>query len=152
MRFQIDEFMEEERPAPAQTRDREMVPEDTHDFTIERASEEGDDLKLALRHADDRYAWVWANTPTTKDWGKRILSSLAKALGLSPAQWNALEVGELVGRQVRAEIYHKIGNSGRTFVNVRKFLASGAAPAPAAKAKPKRPAAAPAIGDDDIPF
>jgi hypothetical protein len=36
-------------------------------------------------------------------------------------EWAAGEITDLVGRRVRARIYHKAGN-GKTFVNVGEFL------------------------------
>jgi hypothetical protein len=36
-------------------------------------------------------------------------------------EWAAGEITDLVGRRVRARIYHKAGN-GKTFVNVAEFL------------------------------
>jgi hypothetical protein len=67
---------------------------------------------------------------------------------------------DLTGRRVMAEIRHRLGNNGRVFVNVWKFmpieqLADEAAvvtkrPARTPAAKVKQ--ASPAVGSDDIPF
>jgi hypothetical protein len=37
-------------------------------------------------------------------------------------EWAAGEITDLVGRRVRARIYHKAGRDGKTFVNVGEFL------------------------------
>jgi hypothetical protein len=67
---------------------------------------------------------------------------------------------DLTGRRVMAEIRHRVGTNGRTFVNVWKFMAIpqlAEEAAEVAKRPARTPAAkvkqtAPAIGSDDIPF
>jgi len=150
MDWKFEDFADEAPAEPQGAAERQLVPEGVHALEVVRASEEGADLKLALAHPDKQFGWVWANCPRDKDWGARLVSSLAKALGLSPAQWNETTTDQLVGRTVAAEIYHKAGNSGRVFVNVRKFAAAEAPPAkPAGRTRAAKPAAA---APDDIPF
>jgi hypothetical protein len=149
MDWKFEGFEDGAEPTPAATGERDLVPEGSHALEIVRASEEGADLKLALAHADKRFGWVWANCPRDKDWGARIVSSLARALGMSPADWNETAPDQLVGRTVAAEIYHKAGNSGRVFVNVRKFTAAEAPPKAATRSRSAKPAA---VAPDDIPF
>jgi hypothetical protein len=101
--------------------ERELVPEGDHPFQIKEVIDHGDKVELRLAHDDTRFGWVFARTPKDLDWGKRILSSLRQACGMTREEWAAGEITDLVGRRVRARIYHKAGN-GRTFVNVAAFL------------------------------
>lgn len=143
-----DEFEKVDNSKPA---DRELVPEGDHDFLVKEVIDHGEKVEVRLVHDDRRYGWVFARTPKAQDWGKRLLSTLRQALGMTREEWVAAPITDLVGRRVRARIYHKAGD-GVTWVNVGEFLPVER-PAPAAiKSKPKRPAAAPVIGDDDIPF
>lgn len=159
MDFQMDEWPEElarTAPVPAGGRQRELVPEGRHLFEIVRAGEKGVVLELAFARVvdgdlDRNTGWVWANLPRDKDWGRRLVASLAAALDLSPAAWNATNVADLEGRQAEAEVYHKQLDT-RVVVNVRHFYritpATPVQPPPA-----RRPAsAAKVLADDDIPF
>ena len=101
--------------------DRELVPEGDHAFQIKEVIDHGDKVELRLAHDDKRFGWVFARTPKAVDWGRRILSSLRQVVGMTREEWAAGEITDLVGRRVRARIYHKAGN-GRTFVNVAEFL------------------------------
>lgn len=140
-----------EQPAQGTRLDRELVPEGTHTFSINSVSDTPTHFEVVLAHSEPRYGWVWVKLPKGQEWAQRIGASLAAALGLSPAEWKATEIGSLVGRWVNCEVYHKAGNSGRTFVNARKFHAPPAE-IPAARAKPAPRPAAKAIPDDSIPF
>lgn len=154
MEWDMDWPEEEFRPA-ADTPQRENVPEGRHRFEIVRASEDGPKLKLSLAlvgpdgQPDKRFGWVWDSPLRDKDWGRRRVASLAAALGLSPAAWKATAVADLEGRQVDAEIVHKQGD--RLWVNVDRYYAPAEAAAPAAK-QARKPAAAPQLAADDIPF
>jgi hypothetical protein len=101
--------------------ERELVPEGDHSFQIREVIDHGDKVELRLAHDDKRFGWVFARTPKAVGWGKRILSSLRQAVGMTREEWAAGEITDLVGRRVSARIYHKAGN-GRTFVNVAAFL------------------------------
>jgi hypothetical protein len=160
---------------PAETNDsrppeRELVPEGDHAFQIREVIDHGDKVELRLVHDEKRYKWVFANTPKTVDWGKRILSSLRQALGMTREEWAAAPITDLAGRRVKARIYHKAGN-GRTFVNVGEFLpvepavetatvkpqVERAVAPPAARAPAKRTATQKAdeasrMPGDDLPF
>jgi hypothetical protein len=149
---------------------RELVPEGDHAFKIREVIDHGDVVELRLVHDDKRFGWVFARTPKTVDWGKRILSSLRKACGMTREEWAAAEITDLAGRRVTARVYHKAGN-GRTFVNVGEFLATEpvvetatakplaerAVAPPTARSVSRRTAtqkadAAAAMPDDDISF
>ena len=142
-----DEFEQIDNSKPA---DREIVPEGDHDFLIKEVIDHGEKVEVRLVHDDRRYGWVFARTPKAKDWGKRILSTLRQALGMTREEWAAAPITDLVGRRVRARIYHKAGD-GVTWVNVAEFAAVERDAAPAIKAKPRRAAVA-RPADDDIPF
>ena len=160
---------------PAETNDsrppeRELVPEGDHAFQIREVIDHGDKVELRLVHDDKRLKWVFANTPKNVDWGKRILSSLRTACGMSREEWAAAPITDLAGRRVKARIYHRAGN-GRTFVNVAEFLAAEpvvetatvkpqverAVATPTARSVSRRTAtqkadAATSFPDDEIPF
>lgn len=104
----------------ARAPERELVPEGDHVLQIREVIDHGDKVEFRLVHDDKRFGWVFARFPKEADWGKRILSSLRKACGMTREQWAAGEVTDLVDRRVVARIYHKAGN-GRTFVNVAEF-------------------------------
>lgn len=152
------EDFDAEAPATAKPQGRELVPEGEHVFRIERAKDTDQEFAVTLAHSSPAYGWVWAKMPKGKSWAARLCGSLARALGMTREQWQATEIGELIGRQVTAEIYHRVGNSGVTFVNVRKFTAAPGEPAsvttkPAARTGKQRTAAAGQGGtNDDIPF
>ncbi len=150
---------EPEQAAPAGT-ERMDLPEGVHELQIKTVSEDTTQLVLELAHEDRRYWWVKVSLKKGQTWARVLVAQLAGALALSEQEWSDTQSDDLTGRRVMAEIRHRVGTNGRTFVNVWKFmpipqLASEAAevakkPArtPAAKVK----ATAPAIGSDDIPF
>lgn len=156
MDWGFDDFPADEPSAPVYA-ERQIVPEGTHAFQITRVAENDTNLTVVLAHDDKAISWVWVSLPKDKDWAARIVGTLARSLGLSPAEWKATEAGDLVGRRLEAEIYHRLGNNGKTFANVRKFLPpQEAAPA---KRTPARSQAAKAhadfqeeAGTDAIPF
>ena len=151
-----DEAFEQATPAA----DRELVPEGEHEFKIERASEDAKHLGLAMSHADKRYKWVWPNLPKGTDLGTRLGSELRRALGMTREEWHRHAIDDMVGRRVVAEVYHRVVDSGRTFVNVRKFHpAKDPAPAveravaePSSRTPVKPPARLANVPEDDIPF
>lgn len=153
MDWQMDEWPETEVRPAANTATRDPVPEGRHRFEIVRASEDGPKLKLALcrlegTDQDKRFAWVWVDAFRDKDWGRRLVASLAGGLGIAPGEWNATKVADLEGRVVEAEIYHKQAATA-LFVNVSSFHKPEAAPEP----KPARKAAAAKhLETDDIQF
>lgn len=100
--------------------ERELVPEGDHAFQIKEVIDHGEKVELRLAHDDKRFSVVVARIPKD-DWGRRILSSLRKAVGMNREEWAAGEITDLVGRRVSARIYHKAGRD-RTFVNVAEFL------------------------------
>lgn len=134
-------------------------PEGEHELKIESVQETADELKLELSHDDRRYWWIKCYLKKNAGWAKILVGQLVGALAMGRDEWLGSPKDELVGRRVRAEIYHKVKPDGRLFVNVGRFMpieqlveeaAAKAKPArtPAAKVK----AASPAIGSDDIPF
>ena len=150
--------------------ERELVPEGDHAFQIREVIDHGDKVEFRLVHDEKRFGWVFSRLPKAADWGRRILSSLRKAVGMTREEWAAGEITDLVGRRVRARIYHKAGN-GKTFVNVAEFLPAEqvvetatakptvelAVAPPTARSVSRRTAAqkadaAAAMPDDDIPF
>lgn len=144
---------------------RELVPEGDHLLQIKAVIRHDEEKKVEIRleHPDRRYGWVFARVPMEASWGKRVLSSLRKALGCTSEEWAALDITDLVGRRVRARIYHKAGGT-RTYVNVGEFLSAGVetataspvverAVAPPARRTPTQKADAVAsMPEDDIPF
>ena len=128
-------------PEPQATGTREMVPEGRHGLKIERAGEDDASLKITLAHPDKRLGWVWDTMPKGNGIAKARLASLLRALGVQLDDWRRMDPGDLVGRHVEAEIYHKVGTKGGTFVNVRKYYEPEAA-APAAKPAAARTQAA----------
>lgn len=153
MDWGLNEYFE---PVAAESRpERELVPDGRHHFKVERASEEGSLVKVALVHDDDRYAWVWCRMRQDHEIGQRIAASLRTALGMSPEQWQRSKLDDIVGRHVEAEIYHQV-KGDTTWVNVRRFHAveePAAAPPPAKPARtPAKKADAVGHANDDIPF
>lgn len=147
----------DEPQAAAPATERELVPEGLHDFRIREVLEDDARVELRLVHDDRRFGWVFCKLPKDADWAKRIASSLRTSLGISPEDWATMQAGDLAGRRVAAEIYHKLGKTGATWVNVRKFVAvERAEPKPAAaRSQPAKAAAAfkaSASSPDDIPF
>jgi hypothetical protein len=115
--------------------ERELVPEGDNTLRIKQVTEEEGVVEIRLEHeAGRQYRWVFQRCPTDQDWGRRILSTLRKSLGMSREEWQASPITDLVGRVVRARIYHKAGN-GKTFVNVTEFL-----PGPAVETATTKPA------------
>lgn len=154
MDWKMDEFPEEQVRPAAGTVEREPVPEGRHVVEIVRASEEGSKLKIAISrieggNLDKRYGWVWVTANRETDFGKRQVADLARGLGLAAPQWNATAVADLEGRQLEAEIVHR--QKDRLYVNVDAFYPLAAAPAPA-PTPARKPAAAPQLAADDIPF
>ena len=156
MDWGFEDFPTEEPATPAAV-EWKLVPEGTHAFQITRVSETDTNLSVVLAHEDKGLSWVWCSLPKDKDWAARMVGTLARALGMSPAEWKATAAGDIVGRRVEAEIYHRIGNTGKTFANVRKFLPPAeAAPAKRAPARSQAAKAHAEIteqgGTDVIPF
>lgn len=145
MDWMIDELPEE----PAKT-ERELVPEGEHTFEIKSASQgahkfkEGEFLMLRLSATNGSYQFVFADIPFGPN-GVRLAKSLSDALGEPSTGKISLDPEALAGREVRAVIYHRTGNNGRTYVNVSEFKP----PKTAAKAAKKAAAVA---AQDDIPF
>lgn len=141
--------------------ERALCPDGTHAFEIKDATEgphkwkEGEFLMLRLSDTGRRYGLVFCDIPKDKR-GAALADSLAKAVGCAAfGRKVAIDPGELVGQSVLAEVYQSVSaKNGKTYVNVRKFssLPVEAGAVETATAKPKRSAAAPAIGGDDIPF
>lgn len=152
--------------------ERELVPEGDHALQIREVIDHGEKVELRLVHDEKRFGWVFARTPKAADWGRRILSSLRKAVGMTREEWAAGEITDLVGRRVRARIYHKAGN-GTTWVNVAEFMPAepvvetatakptverAVAPPtlrttpPARRTATQKADAASGAPDDDIPF
>jgi hypothetical protein len=149
--------------------ERELVPEGDHSFQVREVIDHGDKVEFRLVHDERRFGWVFAKIPKA-DWGRRILSSLRQAVGMTREEWAAGEITDLVGRRVRARIYHRAGN-GKTFVNVGEFLpaepvvetatakptveravALPSSRPPANRTSTKKADAAAAMPEDDIPF
>ena len=90
------------------------------------------------------------------------IRQLAKAMAITPAEWNTTDPTDLVDRRVIAEIAHRVDNNGVLWVNVwnlypiEQLVEEAAAikpdPKPARTPAAKVRAASPAIGSDDIPF
>jgi len=123
-------------PEPQATGNRELVPEGRHTFRIERAGEDDQALKVTLVHSDKRLGWVWDTLAKGNGIAKARLASLLRALGVQLEAWRQMDPGDLIGRSVEAEIYHKVGSKGGTFVNVRQYYELPAV------AKAEKPAAA----------
>jgi len=163
MDFGLDDDFPPQPEGDARAPERELVPEGDHAFQIREVIDHGDKVEFRLVHDDKRFGWVFARFPKAENWGRRILSSLRQACGMTREQWAAGEITDLVDRRVVARIYHKAGN-GRTFVNVAEFKpAEGLAvhhvetfepPAkPTARRTPTQKAdTAARMPGDDIPF
>jgi len=157
MDWGLNEYFEPVAAEPARP-ERELVPDGRHHFKVERASEEGATVKVALSHDDRRYGWVWCRMRQDHEIGQRIAASLRTALGMSPDEWKRSAIDDIVGRHVEAEIYHQVKGE-TTYVNVRRFHAVEE-PAALPPAKPvakrtatqKADAASATVKDDDIPF
>lgn len=156
MDWELNEYFE---PVAAQEQEAELVPEGDHEFRITKVVEDAKRMRVDLGHDDRRYGLVFADMPKGAAWAGKIVSQLAAALGMSASEWAAATPATLKGRRVRARIYHKVGNSGRLFVNVGGFeppaeAAAAADAKPAARRTPKQKAdaAASTLPEDDIPF
>jgi len=166
-----DDFAPEASADASRSTDREDVPEGDHAFTIKRVIDHGEKIEFRLEHGDRRYGWVFARVPLEANWGRRILSSLRRSLGMGRDEWAAAPITDLVGRRVHARIYHKAGRTGGVFVNVGEFLpvehaveTATSAPAveravapptsrpPARRTPTQKADAVSAMPDDDIPF
>lgn len=152
-----DPFIDEQPKAKAEPQERLDVPEGEHELQIKQVLESDDKLEVRLVHPDRRYGWVFCNLPKQEQWAQIRAVELGRALGMNREQWLACELGDLVGRRVRAEIRHKVGNTGRLYVNVWAFSEAGPEPEPPPETKP-RPTTAQRIAEtaqfekDDIPF
>ena len=141
------DWMIDELPTEPEKRERELVPEGEHAFEIKTAEQgphkfkEGEFLMLRLSASNGSYQFVFCDIPFGSA-GVRLAKSLADALGEQATGKISLNPGDLVGRSVRAVIYHRVGNSGKTYVNVSEFKPP--------KVAAKKPAAVAA--KDDIPF
>lgn len=154
--FRFDEGFDELDAAPARA-ERENVPEGLHEFAIKQVIDTDERLEVRLEHGDKRYGWVFCRLPKQAKWAGRLVGQLAKAMAMTQDEWLAVDVGDLAGRRVRAEIVHV--QKDRLFVNVDKFLpVEQLAQEAAAKAAPRRAPSAKATAalseqaNDDIPF
>lgn len=144
-------------PAAEQPR-YELVPEGEHVMTIRKAEIDDKRFKVDLSHEDRRYGFVWADFPRGVAWASKLVAELAVALGYDAASWKAASPGDLAGRRVTVRVYHKIGNSGKTFVNAGGFspapaeAAASAARPPAKRTPTKKADAVSAVPNDEIPF
>jgi hypothetical protein len=136
--------------------DRELVPEGEHLFEIRSASEgkhkfkEGDFLMLRLAAASGAYQFLFCDIPAGPA-GAKLARSLADALGDQGGPNVSISASALEGRQVRAEVYHRISANGKTYVNVSRFVAAEPLTKPV-KVRNKADATARAAAPDDIPF
>lgn len=154
--------LDEQQAAPPQTHQREHVTEGVHEFQIVRVTNKDYGCDLALQHDDKRYGWVWHRLDRQHSQTAYRCRELRDALDMSLDEWRGMDMTELVGRRVRAEIRHKVASDGWLWVNVWKYmpiaeLEQPATPAPpqAARtpaAKVKRASPAIAADADDIPF
>lgn len=142
------EWMMDDLPEEPAKTDREMVPEGEHGFEIKSASQgahkfkQGEFLMLRLSALNGSYSFVFCDIPFGKE-GVRLAKSLADALGEPATGKLSLDPDAITGREVRAVIYHRVANSGKTYVNVSEFKPP--------KTKPAKPAKVVAAADD-IPF
>jgi hypothetical protein len=146
-----------DEPAAPTTTERELLPEGTHELLIKEVRV-GDLLEVRLAHEDRRYGWVFCRLPKDASWAKTIGRSLVAALGMDDAKWKAADPSDVADRLVQAELYHKVGRDGRTWVNVRRFLPVEKPAAAPIKKSPPRTAGEKAMkqametSSDDIPF
>lgn len=158
MDFGLDDFDDLPVVDNSKAPERLLLEDGEHDLEIKAVTKLDDGrVEIRLAPSDKGYSWVFAKLPLDVDWGRRILSTLRKALGMSREDWAAMQPGDLVGRVVRTRIYQKAGSKGGVFVNVGEFIATAQTPKPEKKV-PARTAAAKvqAAGqggdEDDIPF
>jgi hypothetical protein len=155
-----DISVDQPQQAAPESTERMDLPEGIHELKIKTVSEDTTQLVLELAHEDRKFWWVKVTMKKGEGWARVLVAQLAGALALSAQEWSETQMDDLTGRRVVAEIRHRVGTNGRTFVNVWKFmpiqqLASEAAEV--ARKPPRTPAAkvkatAPGIGSDDIPF
>ena len=156
MKFDI--FTDEQPSmANANTHERVDVPEGEHELQIKQILESDEQLKVRLVHPDRRYGWVFCNIKKGQQQSEILGNELGRALGMNRQEWLGCEVGDLVGRRVRAEIRHRVDNNGRLWVNVWRFMEPGPEPQPAPEPKPRatpaqRIAETAQFEKDDIPF
>jgi hypothetical protein len=158
MRWNVFEESDEPQQAARPAGEKSDLPEGVHDLQIRRVAEDDTEVLIELAHEDRGYWWPKVQAKTGQGWAKAILRTLADALGIGADDWASTAVDDLVGRRVRAEVYHKVDRNGRTWVNVARFLppeepAQEPIKAPAARTPAQKVrASAPAIGSDDIHF
>jgi hypothetical protein len=134
----------------------ELVPEGTHTFAIRSASEgkhkfkDGEFLMLRLAATSGSYQFIFADIPAGPP-GAKLARSLAEALGDGVGPTVTISPSAIEGREVQAEVYHRISASGKTYVNVSKFLPARSL-TNSVKGRNKADAAARAAAPDDIPF
>jgi hypothetical protein len=155
-----DISVDQPQQAAPESTERMDLPEGVHELKIKTVAEDTTQLVLELAHEDRKFWWVKVTMKKGEGWARVLVAQLAGALALSAQEWSETQMDDLTGRRVMAEIRHRVGTSGRTFVNVWKFtpiaeleqeaaeVAKKPARTPAAKVKQT----APAIGSDDIPF
>lgn len=154
------DFQAFDEPQPQESGDRLDLEAGVHDLQILAVSETPETLLLELAHDDRRYWWVKCNLQKSQRWARILVGQLVGSLAMTAEEWMSTDSGDLVGRRVLTEVVHKVKPSGKTFVNVWKFMpipqleqeavakAAPKARTPAARVK----AASPGIGSDDIPF
>ena len=155
MKFDI--FTDEQPKAKTDTHELVDVPEGEHELQIKQILESDKELEIRLVHPDRRYGWVFCNLKEGHEWSQIRGNELGRALGMNRQEWLGCEVGDLVGRRVRAEIRHRVDNNGRLWVNVWKFMEAAPEPQPAPEPKPRatpaqRIAETANFDADDIPF
>jgi len=172
MDFGLDDFDDEPAVDNSKPPERLLLDDGEHDLEIKAVSKLDDGrVEIRLAPSDKGYSWVFAKLPLDVDWGRRILSTLRKALGMSREDWAAMKPSELVGCVVKTRIYQRAGSKGGTFVNVGEFIAGAVTKSdmdgtyekatawerderkPAARTPAQKVKAAGQGGDDDsIPF
>lgn len=116
-----EEFEDINEVAKPAKRDREIVPEGEHRFTITKASSDDQTFDVWLAHEDDALRWVFCKFYKENPKQRWLIGSLARALGYTAATWPSVDVPGLKDRTVRARIWHRSDND-RTFVNVGEFF------------------------------
>jgi hypothetical protein len=140
--------------------ERQDVPEGVHELQIVQVIEDPAPLDVRLQHDDRKYGWVFCKFPDGDSRADARLATLISALGMTKDDWDATPPGDLVGRRVLANVWHRGRDNGAVWVNVSAFLpieqleqeAAVVAKKPARTPAAKVRAASPAIGSDDIPF
>jgi hypothetical protein len=136
--------------------ERQDVPEGVHELQIVQVIEDPAPLDVRFQHDDRKYGWVFCKFPDGDSRADARLATLINALGMTKAEWDATPPGDLVGRRVVANVWHRGRDNGAVWVNVSAFMpieeAAVVAKKPARTPAAKVRAASPAIGSDDIPF